>query len=255
MKTQQGILYVVTGERYIREAMESARSARKCMPELPLAIFCDDESLVEREYFTHVATLENPEYSFFDRIRAMNDSPFEKTLFLDSDTVVIEPCLEIFDLLERFDIAAAHAPVRVIHQLDACPECFPEFNCGVIAYRNSAEVRQVLSRWESLYRSQGELEKAPLHDQPAFRQVLYESSLRLTMLPPEYNLRTIFPYFAGGLAKVKILHGRDPSLRQVRRGINRRLRPRVGVPWLWSLRIRWPQLRRKIKEALRRPTA
>jgi alpha-N-acetylglucosamine transferase len=33
-----------------------------------------------------------------------------QTIFLDTDTYVIDNIDELFDLLERFDIAAAHAP-------------------------------------------------------------------------------------------------------------------------------------------------
>ena len=50
-----------------------------------------------------------------------------------------------------------------------------------------------------------------LPDQPSFRKALYESSLRLATLPPEYNCRLPFPGFLHD--PVRILHGRttDPE--------------------------------------------
>ncbi len=248
MQAERGVLYITTGRRYTLEAAGSAASIRQRMPDVPVGIICDDTSLVDRGLYSYVEKLEDPEYSFFDRILWMRKSPFEKTLFLDSDTELLEPCDEIFELLERFDMAFTHAPIRWLYRLDGCPDCFPELNGGVIAYRRGEASDHLLARWEEIYRAQLASERKPPHDQPALRQALWESDARFALLPPEYNLRTIFPYFAGGNAKVKILHGRDPSLSELRRRVNGwRLRPRVGAPRHWMVRIRLDQVRRHVR--------
>ncbi len=38
---ERGIVYVATGERYVREAEESARSVRKSNPYIPITLFTD----------------------------------------------------------------------------------------------------------------------------------------------------------------------------------------------------------------------
>lgn len=225
--TTSGILYIASGQEYIAEACRSAKSCNDQMNGVATAVFCDDPSLLEDGCFDVVGRLDTPTYSFLDKVVGVRKSPFDKTLYMDSDTLFIEPCHELFELLDRFDLAAAHAPWRWIQPASNCPECFPELNAGVILYKNSPEVDRFLARWEAIYRSEYDASKEVPCDQPAFRQALYESDLRFTVLTPEYNLRTLFPSFAGGNAKVKVLHGRPPSLDRLRRVVNRRRTPRV----------------------------
>jgi hypothetical protein len=55
----------------------------------------------------------------------------------------------------------------------------------------------------------------------------------LAVLPPEYNLRTCFPYFVGGNTTVRILHDREDSLEsaQARWQVMRpQLMPQVVAP-------------------------
>ena len=63
-------------------------------------------------------------------------------------------------------------------------------------------------------------------DQPAFKEALYRSKLNTTVLTTEYNLRTPFPFYA--CKKVKILHGREPSLSKAALSINKELEKRIG---------------------------
>jgi len=210
----RGILYIATGRRYTAEAAGSARSAKAHMPELPVGLLCDDVASAKTTEIDFVAGLPTPTHSLLDKVVGLPQSPFERTLFLDTDTLVIEPVHELFQLLDHFDLAAAHAPWRWVRPVDACPECFPELNSGVLLFRRTPNLLRFFARWEALYREQLAAPRKPPHDQPAFRQALYESDLRFTILPPEYNLRTPFPAFAGGNAQVKILHGRGPSLDQ-----------------------------------------
>jgi hypothetical protein len=222
----QGVLYIATGAKYIAEACRSAMSCKQQMPELATAILCDDPSQLQSDWFDIVTPLSAPNHSFLDKVLGIQQSPFAKTLYLDSDTLAIEPFGEVFELLQRFDLAAAHAPWRWTHAVDGCPECFPELNAGVILYQSCPRVQVFFHRWESLYRAHHQ--RSPrMTDQPAFRQALYESDVRLAVLTPEYNLRTVFPAFAGGHAKVKILHGRPPSLDRLCPIVNGGLGPRV----------------------------
>jgi hypothetical protein len=228
MRDDFGVIYVATGENYIREAAQSAVSVREHMPEMPLAIWVDDDALLPGGLFGRVTLLENPQHSFFDKIEPLIDSPFAKTLFLDTDTQLLAPVWELADLLARFDLAYCHAPYRCIYELEACPASFPEPNTGVILYNRKRAVRGVFREWARIYREHLALDPPPMHDQPALRQAVYDSSISCTVLPPEYNLRTIFPYFAGGNLPVKILHGREPSLSAIRRIVNDATVPRVG---------------------------
>jgi len=76
--------------------------------------------------------------------------PFGQTIYLDTDTYVVDNIDELFDLLERFDIAAAHAPGYTGD--DRGPsEAFYELNTGVIPYRGTGAVGEFLAKWAELY--------------------------------------------------------------------------------------------------------
>src|SRR5690242_4601881 len=99
-----GILYVAAGREYVQEAVRSAVSVKKIMPGVGTAIFVDGGGQLPKGLFDIITTLENPTYSFFDKIEPLIETPFEKTLFLDTDTEVIEPVHELSSLLDRFDL-------------------------------------------------------------------------------------------------------------------------------------------------------
>ena len=211
---EKGILYVATGRSYVKEAEISARSFKTHMPELPIALFTDHDGAATKGPFDIIQRLPDPQYDFRDRILALKDTPFSKSLHLDTDTFCVGPCREVFELLAHFDFAAAHAPRRYGWPGTACPPSFPEFNVGVIVYGAGDIFRNVLDEWCRRYQYLRRLENPPRHDQPAFREAVYYSRARFTVLTPEYNLRTCFPYFIGGCARVKIIHDRGDSLKR-----------------------------------------
>ena len=212
-----GILYVASGKRFIAEAIQSAKSVKKAMPDIPIAIFLDDKYTFHLDNFDYIEILENPTYSLRDKIIPLTRTPFEKTVFLDTDTFMIEPIPEAQVLLERFHIACAHAPVRSVSEVEDCPEAFPEVNTGVIFYRRCNEVISLFKEWLSLYDLESREKKTKVQNQPSFRKALYDNvQIDLCILTPEYNLRVNQSFFIGGNAKVKILHGRGSYLEEAK---------------------------------------
>ena len=217
MSQDLGILYVATGKKYILELLNSAASARRTMPDISMAIYVDDKSQIPEGLFDHIRIIKNPTYSTLDKIEPLIETPFEKTLFLDTDTLFMNPVYELSDLLDRFDIAFCHAPWRICvgkHDIAGCPSAFPEPNSGVILYKSSASVFDCFRMWSFNYKEMWSKKNKKIQDQPALRKTIYESSLNLTVLPPEYNLRTHRSYFVGGNAEVKIIHDRGKSLQR-----------------------------------------
>lgn len=212
MDRSRGILYVATGERYRDEAAQSAASFKATMPDVPIAIVTDDTASAGRHgCFDVVVEHERPEYSYMDKALPLNASPYDATLFVDTDTYSLAPCYEVFELLDHFELALAHAPLRAhFYFPPSCPASFPELNTGVIAYRKSDGFSSLVDAWIASF----ERQPPGGDDQPAFREALLASRLRFAVLTPEYNLRTCFAYFLGGNAEVKIVHDRGASLRR-----------------------------------------
>lgn len=225
--TTQGLLYVATGPRFGAEAHASALRVRELMPAVALAFA--SESDPGKNLFRHWIPIPNPTGTFADKIAPLARTPFEQTVFLDTDTYLCEGVPELFGLLERCDIAMAHAPMRVTGSVQV-PPCFPECNSGVIAYNMNDRTRNLFSLWERFYSDQLASTGQP-DDQPALRRALWESDVRLAILPPEYNFRFLMPSFSGR-GKVKILHGRHAGMPKLAARVNQSNSPRVFLPRL-----------------------
>lgn len=240
-----GVTYIATGRRFIDEACVSAASLKLRMPQIPITIFADGE--LESAHFENVVYIRSARYGPVDKILHIGSSPYEQTVFLDTDTYVCDDISELFTLLDRFDIAVAHAPYRAAYRIDGVPDSFPEFNTGVVVFKASPKIARFFSQWRALY--ERDLKRSirwlhPLEDtlfngslpnQATFREALYHSDLRVATLTPEYNCRFIFPGFAHN--PVKILHGRHGRLSKVAEDLNADTAPRVYVNVRGSLRV------------------
>ena len=138
----------------------------------------------------------------------MPKSPFFKTLFLDADTYVLCDLNDVFQLLDKFDIALGHAMIRekpIKHKkvnIDV-PKSFPQFNSGVFLYKKNEKTLAALEKWKKWFH-----ETQIPRDQFTLREIIWESDLRVATLPPEYNVRYIKYIIMWNKyeAKPKILH-------------------------------------------------
>ncbi len=214
-----GVLYIAMGKKYLVEAQISAASLKAKMPNLPVTILAHEE--VKSPEFDKAVVVNKPYYSFEDKVVYLYDSPYEYTLFLDTDTYICEDFSELFDILDSFDIAAVHAPTKIPGTVNGVPECYQQMNTGMILFKKSPEMQKFCEYWIKIYES-GE------PDQPSFREALFKSNLRIATLTTEYNCRFPFPTFVCGT--VKILHGRHQDLEWVGQKINEVKGARVYQP-------------------------
>jgi hypothetical protein len=224
---KEGILYVATGERFLAEACRSAARVRELMPGIPIALASDLQG--PKELFDHHLKITEPKFNFSDKIGPLLSAPFEKTVFLDTDTWLCEPVPEMFSILDRHDVAMAHAPMRFT-ATSSVPPTFPECNSGVIAYHLNDRTRWLFALWEKLYQERL-ASTGVIDDQPSLRDALWRSDASFATLPPEYNFRFIMPAFAGR-GGIKILHGRHPDYEVLAASLNKSGSPRVFLPRL-----------------------
>jgi hypothetical protein len=193
---------------------------------VPHLVFCDTPPTKPNERLDFVL-FERSGNPFLDKVRNMARTPFGQTIFLDTDTYVTDNIDELFDLLSRFDVAAAHAPGYTKCDDRGQSEAFYDFNTGVIPYRNTVAVAEFLANWAQLYERWSQSPPFSLlgiEDQPPFRRALWESSLSFYVLTPEYNYRSIFPGRLVG--KAKIIHGRATNHEELSAHINATTGPR-----------------------------
>ena len=239
-----GVIYIATGRKFIDEACVSVESLKGKMPDMPVTLFCDEN--VQSKHIDNVVIIEQPRFSLMDKVLFMNSSPYEHTLFLDTDTYVCDTFFELFPLLDRFDLAVAHSSYRAVYRVHGIPDSFPEFNTGVLLFKKSPQIAQLFANWLALYERDlgneqqwltpfGEVTmlESNLNDQPTFREAVYSSDVRVASLTPEYNCRFGSPGFVHN--RVKIIHGRYPNLQIIARTINADHSRRVHV-------MRWGKL-------------
>jgi len=242
-----GFFYYAIGRKYVVEACNSAQSIKKHMKNTEIVIFTNREG---KKYlipglFNKVIVTENETFSFLDNIECLRQTPFENTIFIDSDTEMISPVYELNPLFDKFDLCICHAPNRFSFQLTDCPQSFPECNTGFILYKKNEKVLDLFKDWHNICKLMFS-NNDKIHDQPGFRQALYESDLRYYILPPEYNTRTVYPFFKGGNMKVKILHGSPKTMAKAKKYINSYNGVKVGN----YNKFRFKSLRKKLRKYL-----
>lgn len=206
----RGVLYIATGEEFVEEARASARSVARAM-DCEIAIATDDATREIAE-FDHVIEHEAETRTYDGRSWLLDStippdlSPFEKTLYLDSDTYVAEGVDELWGLLDDYDLAVARTPSYP--NVGDHSDLWGQYNCGVIAYRDTGATRSSLERWRAGYGA--DLAAGDPRDQPSFaRELATDTELRWSTLPRAYNVRV--PGKGELTDRAKIVHGRHPS--------------------------------------------
>ncbi len=189
---ERGIVYIATGRMYVAAAARSALAVRRHCPGLPVVLFTDlgrqrTECATDLEPFDAVHDIVSPHRR--SKLDYLPLTPFERTLYIDSDVRPRADVSDIFELLAAFDLALAHAHARNRGDTNVrwrieLPAAFPQFNGGVIAYRRTEAVLAFLREWRDSYHS-NDFGK----DQVTLRELLWLSGLRIATLPPEYNVR------------------------------------------------------------------
>lgn len=223
-----GILFIASGKEKINEAIKSAESIRN-YNELSISLITNRK--VESRSIDNVIKLQETEDILSDKVFNIHRSPYDRTLYLDTDTLVKGSIYDIFSILNNFDIAVTHAPIREYkpysksYPFEDLPMTFPEFNGGVIAFRDCNKIYEFFESFRETYCNY--VTDGYWRDQPAFRKSLYESDVRLTVMPREFNCRF---HIGGYLAdKAKIFHGRHINRTEICEKINSEICPRVYI--------------------------
>lgn len=213
----KGFLLAVTGPEYTTLAQQAAVTVAQHHPGIPIDLFTDRD--IEDPVFSKIHKLE--QHGSRPRFEALLRSRFERTIYLDSDLFVVAPILDVFDVLDKFDIAAAHDQRlnvdthTLVFHTKPIPTAFPQYNAGVLGIRKSKATDSFLKNWWEIF--EGSNSRI---DQPILRELLYDSDLHIATLPPQYNIidadlirsmdsRTIAP---------RILHSSRVHLKRSRSG-------------------------------------
>ncbi|ESP90013.1 hypothetical protein K933_00582 [Candidatus Halobonum tyrrellensis G22] len=174
------------------------------MPDTDIALITDDE--VESNLFDIVRDTDELDADFSSSNLEPGMSPFDRTLFLDTDTYLTDSVHELFDVLDEYDLAIA--PSLSQGSVSGVPAPRTQYNTGVVSYRSNDPVRELFTLWNDIYREWRE-ERDVVQNQPSFLKAVYETDVDLFTLSLNYNTRLFSPGALHGDAK--ILHGRPET--------------------------------------------
>ncbi|TZF86198.1 glycosyltransferase family 77 protein (plasmid) [Pedobacter sp. BS3] len=203
MTKSKGVVYVASGSSYIKEAVFSATSFKKHNAE-PICLITDRLYPEENLEIFDTILIRPCQYNYIDKLLAI-ETPYDKTIFLDTDTYVCQDLSDLYGLLDYTEFAIHQADEGYEHIIYEFNGAMPEFNTGVFAFRNTQPVKKLFGDWQASYHRKPEIST----DQYHLRWALYNSTIRYSTFSTAYNFITYYPNYT--LQKVKVLHGRPQN--------------------------------------------
>lgn len=194
----RGVVYIVWGNT--PPVLErSVQSVRQWHPELPVKVF----------------NLPG-ECSLLDKSRMADLSPFDSTLVLDADTVVLDRLDHGFTMAELHGLACCVCECPWARRYAWTTGDHEEFNTGVLFW--TARARPVFDAWQRLCGTldssitfegeDGKVCRMPLNDQGPFAAAIAETGFNPWVLPLNWNMRPQWQHDWFG--QVKIWHDYRP---------------------------------------------
>ncbi len=201
-----GIVYVVTGsDEYYRECERSIESLRRHKYLGPIHVFAENPEKLPPTGLVEVSAVARGDLSSRGLSRHLKTSlaaitPFDLTLFLDTDTTlqsVLAPlesylgggeiglALDIYptlrSVMRQHLLSSAHPLEELLLTREKHPPDTAQYNAGVVLFRRSREVSRLFTAWNKEWRLFGH------NDQLALMRALATNPVALTVLPPALN--------------------------------------------------------------------
>ncbi|HEX2751399.1 MAG TPA: hypothetical protein VHM91_25540 [Verrucomicrobiales bacterium] len=176
-----GVIYLVSGGRsYLGELITSLKSLRRHEPELPVTVY--SRFKVPASLRCEQVALDSREHPLKLKVLTLRRSPYERTLFLDTDITIHGALRPVFANLDGHDFCAANS-----HEADwsVVPPKFVamvkpgDYNTGVLLFRKSDAMLRFLTRWEEAVLAQDPSDMWAGHncDQHHFNRLVRDGAL------------------------------------------------------------------------------
>jgi hypothetical protein len=194
-----GCLYVAFGRPYLIQALNSFQSLRKVSPSLPVCILTNTFPEAPSEFREWDKTADvwlyveasNSQNRLF-KTDLLRYTPFQKTLYLDCDTEILNDITLVFDLLDYWDIALhlkdeGYSPHKEKGRqivLDGKAAVFelPHWNSGVILFAKNPRVEEFFTLWNRYYKV-----GLTQYDQVSLVEAIFRCSCRILSLDGRWN--------------------------------------------------------------------
>ena len=184
--SKRGVLYMVWGEKPKGVLERAIASLHEHHPDMPVEVVgLPDDT--------------DPIRGLLEKARMQALSPFDSTLFLDADTVVLGRLDFGFEKGERFGLACCICECPWARRYGGISGELIEYNTGVMFFTDHAKPlfeaweRQVATVDSSLRFNMGDGERLmPFNDQAGFAAAVEETGANPFILPLNWNFRPAF---------------------------------------------------------------
>jgi hypothetical protein len=179
---KRGAIYVYWGTKFEAELKRSIDSLKRYHPELPIEVYkLPDNS------------------TLLDKAAMMDKTPFESTVYLDTDTVVMGRLDFAFEKAEKFGLACCICECPWARRYGGLTGDVIEYNTGVLFFTKQA--KPVFDSWKAnaatmdssirLY-IDGRVKTMPSNDQGGFAKAMEDTGYNPYVLPLNWNMRPIW---------------------------------------------------------------
>jgi hypothetical protein len=198
----RGVLYIVWGKGCDRLLERSIASVNHWHPELPVHV----EKMPDGSNLHCKAEM-------YDR------SPYDETLFLDADTVVLGKLDYGFKMAATHGMALTHSVSPWQRRFDKLPNAYPdsvEYSSGVVFFRRDVDLDDVFEDWVedadldtscSYQTHDGSIKRAVRNDQATLSLAIHRNEFSPFVLPQNWNL--VPKYHKQFFGEVKVWHDAD----------------------------------------------
>jgi len=222
---KRAVFYIAHGNRYAIEASKHAESVKEHMPGVETFLFAVGDT-TRRPNIDHSLPLpaRNSDLWYLDSTRYFNIIverliEYERLLYLDTDTYMGWDCMDMWWLLDNYDLCLGHSAGRdATPSAMGTPPAFTVLSIGVNLFKNNEAVRATYADWLAYYEKYQHIYED--NDEAALRDVLYRNKhkLQIYVLPPEYSCRANFGCWLKG--RMRIVHARLPNLPETAKELN-----------------------------------
>jgi hypothetical protein len=199
MPAGRGVLYMKWGAKAEPLVQRSLASMRAIHPELAI----------------HAVDLPQ-DASLLDKATMFDLSPFEETLFLDVDTVVLDRLDFGFERARQFGLACCICECPWARRYGSLSGDLVEYNTGVLFF--TRQMKPLFDAWKNtvarldssitFLTAPNKLGRMPMNDQAGFAHAVAEMGISPYVLPLNWNLRPLWQKTFFG--PIKIWHDYAP---------------------------------------------
>lgn len=196
------------------EVRKSIASVKKFHPDWQTAVHTDIVRCHQHFDIVIPGSFEPRKNVFRAKIVAMLNSPFDETLYLDTDTQLRQPVDHVFDLFPKFDFAMSWAMGKSQGGFsgdEQLLELISEYNTGVVFWKRTPRTTDLFTQWLEYHDTE-----TPTHRCDQFslcHTLFYNEHIRVAPLTVNYNQRHYgtAEYFQPAVAEKRafIIHNRD----------------------------------------------